>query len=391
MLAPAETAGSPQPDLARSRLTAFAAFVIISSSVNIAVLALEFGGVVPLFGSASYVVAIFSTGLQEATALLLFLALQALAKSDKAAFSVPASLVILSLVSLPTLIGSLLFFEASLQKIQATSSASGGISSSVLTSMVGFVGIVGMVGLLELVGLIGGVLGLWRAGSKYGSSTFRAAAILYVFPFLGIIAGIFMLVTLLGSRRQGGIPPPGGPGPAPGPWVTGPAKEDHTLRNVLVIALVVLLVLPTFVAGYAFFQGLSAGLASQPGNNHATSSVMVLIANTTDGSEGILIQNASMTKWTPNPDYLITFYVKPYGGDVASMSTFVLQMSFLPTENGQTCTFTYYGGPVIAANQAVLVTCTGPQYVSGDLYQIVVIATFTDQVKVTQTQEIMAP
>ncbi len=63
--------------------------------------------------------------------------------------------------------------------------------------------------ILLLVGIIGVMIGLWRLGGRYSSSLLKAAAIMLIFPFLNIIASIFILVEthrLLG-RFRGGVDP----------------------------------------------------------------------------------------------------------------------------------------------------------------------------------------
>ncbi len=70
-------------------------------------------------------------------------------------------------------------------------------------------------GILALIGVIGGVvLGLWRIGQRYDESMIKAGAILYLFPFLNILAFVLLLWSLsqvrgrlLGTRGPP-FPPP---------------------------------------------------------------------------------------------------------------------------------------------------------------------------------------
>ncbi len=66
-------------------------------------------------------------------------------------------------------------------------------------------------GLLGFVGLLGTVLGLFRFGSRYSSSLARVGAILYIVPFVAVIAPLLVFVGAHQVQRKfpqaGGITP----------------------------------------------------------------------------------------------------------------------------------------------------------------------------------------
>jgi hypothetical protein len=57
-------------------------------------------------------------------------------------------------------------------------------------------------GLLGFVGLIGLIIGLYRFGSRYKSSVAKVGAILYIIPFLSIIAPILVFVGATQVQKQ---------------------------------------------------------------------------------------------------------------------------------------------------------------------------------------------
>lgn len=64
--------------------------------------------------------------------------------------------------------------------------------------------------ILVLIGEIGLLLGIWRFGSRYSESVFKAAAILYIIPFAAVIAPILVLIgTGSAERKLRGLVPPG--------------------------------------------------------------------------------------------------------------------------------------------------------------------------------------
>ncbi len=73
--------------------------------------------------------------------------------------------------------------------------------------VLGYVG-----GLLGSVGLIGTILGLYRFGSRYSNSLSKVGGILYIIPFLAIVAPLLVLIGAhqvqrqLGRQREAALP-----------------------------------------------------------------------------------------------------------------------------------------------------------------------------------------
>lgn len=71
-------------------------------------------------------------------------------------------------------------------------------------------------GLLAFVGLIGTILGLFRFGSRYSSSLAKIGAVLYIIPFVAVLAPLLVLIGAFRVQRQLGrapavampVPPP---------------------------------------------------------------------------------------------------------------------------------------------------------------------------------------
>jgi hypothetical protein len=61
-----------------------------------------------------------------------------------------------------------------------------------------------------LVGAIGVLVAIWRLGVRYSEGLFKAAAILFIFPFLNLIAAILVIVATSSTERKLRAMPPGG-------------------------------------------------------------------------------------------------------------------------------------------------------------------------------------
>jgi hypothetical protein len=59
-----------------------------------------------------------------------------------------------------------------------------------------------------IVGAIGVLVGIWRLGVRYNDSLFKVAAVLFIFPFLGLIAAILMIVATSSIEEKLGRTPP---------------------------------------------------------------------------------------------------------------------------------------------------------------------------------------
>jgi hypothetical protein len=136
--------------------------------------------------------------------ILLYTSFRTLARVDQAAFGLPSKLTLLSIIAEPLLLFGLgaIFFAAfgdmsqSLSQPSSVPGAAGSpFSSQNVFGVLAGGALAGIGGILALVGIIGGVvLGLWRLGARYDEGVIKAAAILYVIPFLQLIGAILLLV-----------------------------------------------------------------------------------------------------------------------------------------------------------------------------------------------------
>jgi uncharacterized protein DUF973/zinc ribbon protein len=131
--------------------------------------------------------------------LQLYSAFKSLAKVDRPRFRIPSVLTLLLVISVPILlVGDLIvisgfvpFFNSIGQGVaQQISSLPQGYGTFAAGGFIAFIG-----GIVAFVSIIGGpMLGLWRMGSRYESTSFKVAAIFFIIPGLDIIAPILLLV-----------------------------------------------------------------------------------------------------------------------------------------------------------------------------------------------------
>lgn len=63
-------------------------------------------------------------------------------------------------------------------------------------------------GIVAFVGFVGGqMLGLWRAGSRYGETMLKLGAIFPIVPLLNIVAPILVILGTLHAKERVGAPP----------------------------------------------------------------------------------------------------------------------------------------------------------------------------------------
>lgn len=121
-----------------------------------------------------------------------------------ARFSTPSKLTLLAIVSLVLIaaVGAGLVVLV-YQAIQCAGAGNPITTSCVsLRAVGGLILLLGLFAILALVGWIGFLLGVWRLGSRYHESLFKAGAILLIFPVLNLIGVILILVGARNARAQ---------------------------------------------------------------------------------------------------------------------------------------------------------------------------------------------
>jgi Protein of unknown function (DUF973)/zinc-ribbon domain len=113
-------------------------------------------------------------------------------------FSTPAKLVLVFFIGL---IFFILLFVAGIALVFAAS-ASGATSGSVLAGLAA-VGLFAVLGIIcFIVGAIGVILGLWRAGNRYGEDMIKIGGILYIIPVVDIAAPILVYIGVNNAIKK---------------------------------------------------------------------------------------------------------------------------------------------------------------------------------------------
>lgn len=125
-------------------------------------------------------------------------------------FATPATLVLLAIVAILIFVaagGYILYLV-----YQAILCAGSGnpITSTCfsLGTLLGFLGVIGIAAILALIGWIGLLVGIWRLGTRYSESLFKAGAVLLIFPLLNLIGAILILVAARSAREKLRTGPP---------------------------------------------------------------------------------------------------------------------------------------------------------------------------------------
>jgi len=126
-------------------------------------------------------------------------------------FSTPATLVFLALAALAVVF--LVLFGLLGLIAQAITCAGPGntITSSCLDAgtFFGLFAVLAVTAIVAVVGYIGLLIGIWRLGTRYSESMFKAGAILLIFPVVNIVGVVLILVAArsAGGRLQGTTSP----------------------------------------------------------------------------------------------------------------------------------------------------------------------------------------
>ncbi len=135
-------------------------------------------------------------------------------------FRTPMVLSLVGLVGLALIAGFTLFYAASVHAALACSPSDVTCQNHATTLGHGTVVLGYLGGLLGFLGLVGAILGLFRFGSRYGSSLAKAGAILYLIPFAAVLAPLLVLVGAHQVQKKLGRPVE--PAPSTGPMAPIP-------------------------------------------------------------------------------------------------------------------------------------------------------------------------
>ena len=130
-------------------------------------------------------------------------AFKALASYDRS-FSTPAGLAMLAFVAILLVAAFLVGFLALLYQAYLCA-GSGGMITAACINAVDILGLalgLGIAAILALVGYIGLLIGIWRLGTRYNDSKFKAGAILIIIPFLNIVGLILILIAAHSAREK---------------------------------------------------------------------------------------------------------------------------------------------------------------------------------------------
>lgn len=173
----------------------------------------QVGGVLgPMFQGMAALIPVV-VAIEVVGMIFLTLGFRGLKLVDSPRFSTPSIMMIVLIIG--TLIsgaGVIPLFNgipAILAQVPSTpnSTPSAGLVAA-LGSVVVFALVAGVGGLVTLVGLIGGlILGLWRAGSRYGEPLFKIGAIFVIIPLLDVVAPI--LIWVAARQAKGRLPKAG--------------------------------------------------------------------------------------------------------------------------------------------------------------------------------------
>jgi len=145
----------------------------------------------------------------------------ALRRSDRR-FSTPMVLCVIGLIGLALIGGFVVSYAGGIDSALGCPSSNSTCQNNATSIGHGVVVLAYVGGLLGFIGLIGLILGLYRFGSRYQSSIAKVGAILYIIPFLSVIAPILVFIGAIQVQKKlrqpatgsSGIPPPF---PAPPP------------------------------------------------------------------------------------------------------------------------------------------------------------------------------
>lgn len=164
-----------------------------------------------LFGSTTFllIAALSALGVSiEIFSLVqMRLALKRLSTVDKSSFGSPSTLILLAIIAIPfVLLGFVVEFTALASIMSTVSSSQSGAVPQMPPGFGYFLAgsaVSGIGGIISLIGIIGGaILGLWRAGVRYGEGSMKAASILFIIPLANVAAPVLLLLGVRSARRK---------------------------------------------------------------------------------------------------------------------------------------------------------------------------------------------
>jgi len=135
---------------------------------------------------------------------LLWTAFRGLSRAGAREFSLPSRFTLVTIIAGVLFIPGLVIIFSSIVPLMTALANSGAASGAPPLGTIGLgAGLLGVGALLSLTGVIGGVvLGLWRAGAKYGETGLKVGAIFTIIPFLSIVAPIAVIIGVNGAKRK---------------------------------------------------------------------------------------------------------------------------------------------------------------------------------------------
>jgi zinc-ribbon domain len=180
-----------------SRITVFGLLLIFAGIASVVVEILSLVGRVAPVGTVSLALTVVTTSMTVAGEIFLISGLRSLSRTDPSAFSIYSKLtMLLPFGSLTGILSSLY-----LVRVGATSTFPLVQLSGNLAQLLILVGITAAGGILVFVGWVGAVLGLWHMSARYHRDSLKLAALIYIVPYVNVVAGI-ILVTELGSLKR---------------------------------------------------------------------------------------------------------------------------------------------------------------------------------------------
>lgn len=204
----AETTGAAR--IKWGALLGLIALALAIGGIFVAITALPLGGLATsASGSQAILNTIYAGVLMVVTGVFLgFLSFvmyvggfSSLRKAD-GRFRTPMVLGAIGLVGLLLIGAFTLFYAGSIQTAIACSPSDTTCQNNATTLARGIVVLAYVGGLLGFVGLIGTILGLFRFGSRYSTPIVKVGAILYIIPFVAVVAPLLVLIGSMQVQRK---------------------------------------------------------------------------------------------------------------------------------------------------------------------------------------------
>ncbi len=117
-------------------------------------------------------------------------------------FRTPMVLGVIGLLGLVLILGFTGIYAASISAAIACPSSNSTCQNNATSLGHGEVAIGYLGGFLGFIGLIGTIVGLYRFGGRYSSTVTKVGAILYIIPFVCLLAPLLVLIGATGIQRK---------------------------------------------------------------------------------------------------------------------------------------------------------------------------------------------